>query len=441
MIKKILAGILALVSLFSVVACAPDEPPAEKPDHIGLCAAEDGTLMKDGKAFYGFGVNYYSMLNCAFSQRWDVSNSLAALEQLAAYDVKVVRFNIAGYASSDWDYVIKKEELYFQTLDSLVDKASSLGIGLIPSFFWNQVALSDYFDEPAGLALRTRETKTMQFIASFTAKVVSRYAEHPGIYGWEYGNEAGLGSSLPNFMDFMPQLPATSSRKNRDMDDKINYEDYVNAVKLFAEVVSDNDPYDRIIGSGDAELRTSAYHLKTSGSWGMDSVAEHEQMLDFVNQDPISAISYHKYPEGGVSVTANPSSVPDYLGLYSDWDGFMEYFVAQGKRMKKPVYLGETGFVYSEATAEDKKTSLTTEKILSVIQTIADAAVKADLPLALFWNYDDRPDYDPNQPNDRSSGTEWSWNERWDKGKGILEIIQKANQAFAEKHAESESAQ
>ena len=48
------------------------------------------------------------------------------------------------------------------------------------------------------------------------------------------------------------------------MDDKINYEDYVNAVKLFAEVVSDNDRYDRIIGSGDAELRTSRYHLKTS---------------------------------------------------------------------------------------------------------------------------------------------------------------------------------
>ena len=91
--------------------------------------------MKDGKPFYGFGVNYYSMLNCAFSQKWDVSNSLAALEQLAAYDVKVVRFNIAGFAYSDWDYVTKKEELYFKTLDSLVNKANSLGIGLLPSFF------------------------------------------------------------------------------------------------------------------------------------------------------------------------------------------------------------------------------------------------------------------------------------------------------------------
>ena len=439
MIKKILSAVLTAACALSVCACTPSETSLkEKPEYIGLYASEDGTLMKDGKPFYGFGVNYYSMLNCAFSQKWDVSNSLAALEQLAAYDVKVVRFNIAGFAYSDWDYVTKKEELYFKTLDSLVNKASSLGRGLIPSFFWNQVSLSDYFDEPAGLALRSRETETMKFIASFTEKVTSRYAENPGIYGWEYGNEVGLSASLPNWMDFMPQLPASSKRKNRDMNDKVTYEDYVNAMKLFAEVVSENDPYHRIIGSGDAELRTSAYHLKNSNSWGADSLKEHEEMIEFVNPAPLSAISYHKYPEGGVSAAANPSSVPDYLGIYDDWDGFMEYFVAQGKRLKKPVYLGETGYVYSNATASDKETVLTMDKILGVVQTIADAAVKADLPLTLFWNYDDRPEYNPAQPNDKSSGTEWSWNERWEKGKGILEIIKKSNAAFEKKHAAAE---
>ena len=108
------------------------------------------------------------------------------------------------------------------------------------------------------------------------------------------------------------------------------------------------------------------------------------------------------------------------------------------KRLKKPVYLGETGYVYSNATASDKETVLTMDKILGVVQTIADAAVKADLPLTLFWNYDDRPEYNPAQPNDKSSGTEWSWNERWEKGKGILEIIKKSNAAFEEKHAGAE---
>jgi len=123
------------------------------------------------------------MLNRAFSSKWDVSASLSALETLAEYDVRVIRFNIAGYSYGDWDYVIKKEDRYFEALDSLADKAEELGIGLIPSFFWNQMSLSDYFDEPAGLALRTRETKTMKFIASFVGKVVSRYAEHPAFYG------------------------------------------------------------------------------------------------------------------------------------------------------------------------------------------------------------------------------------------------------------------
>ena len=429
--KRLLACILTVgCLLLSVCACAPAE--TEKPEHLGLYTAEDGTLMKDGKAFYGFGVNYYCLLNRAFTEKWDVSKSLKAMETLASYDVRAIRFNLTGYATTDWRYITEKEDLYFQALDSIVEKAEELGIGLMPCFFWAGSSIADHLGEPIGAAWRTDQTKTMKFIESFVAKVVTRYCESPAIYGWEFANEQQLSTDLPNWRDYLPALPPYSPRTERTEDDLITASDYISALNLFAEVVSENDPYHRIIGSGDAEPRTSAYNLAHGGGWEIDTQEEHEKMLDMVHES-MTSLSFHKYPSFGVQSASDPEKVAEYLGYFSDWDGFMEYFVNQGKRMKKSVYLGETGFVYSDATAAS---GLTVEKISSVIQTIADAAVKADMPLTFFWNYDDRPEYDPNDPTDHSTGTEWSWNERWDKGKAILEIIRESNRAFDEKHSE-----
>ena len=438
--KKLMGILLAAVCAVSFGACtaggtseSSSQSVKEKPEHLGLYVADDGTLMKDGKAFYGIGVNYYNMLNRAFSSKWDVSASLSALETLAEYDVRVIRFNIAGYSYGDWDYVIKKEDRYFEALDSLADKAEELGIGLIPSFFWNQMSLSDYFDEPAGLALRTRETKTMKFVASFVGKVVSRYAEHPAFYGWEYGNETDLSMDLPDGNWNPPVLPAHTTRPSRTKDDKIMSPDYVNALALFAETVRENDPYNRMIGTGNGHMRGRAYQLHKLGDWGpsADSDEQHEYMLDFINES-VTAVSSHMYGDGDSSVDVTPEKLTSERGDFSDWDGFMEYFVGQSRRMKKAVYLGETNCGYNSATAVSRPA----ENSVAVAREIAKAAVKADLQLTMFWNYDDRPDFNPDVPNNNTAGgTEWSWNERWEKGKGILELVKEYNAAFDQKHA------
>lgn len=435
--KKWIAVLCAVLCALSLTACleTPEQKPTEqKPAHLGLYLDDDGTLMHDGKAFYGFGVNYYSMLNTAFKNKWSVDTSLAALETLASYDVRVIRFNAAGYAPSEWDYVTKKEDRYFEAFDALADKAASLGIGLIPSFFWNQTSLSDYFDEPTAAALRTRESKTMKFIASFTQKVVARYAEHPAIYGWEYGNEVNLGMDLPNWEP--SPLPSTSTRKARTKkDDKLLSTDYVNALALFAETVTEYDPYRRIIGTGDGLMRGRQYQLYKYGDWGSaaDTDAENEEILDYINQS-MTAVSSHAYGDGDIGVETNPAKLTSERGDFTDWDGFMTYYVAQGKRMKKLAYLGETGCGYNATTSLTR----TAETSVAVCEEIAKAAVKADLQLTLYWNYDDKPDFNPNAPNNNSAaGVEWSWNERWDKGRGILEIVKKYNAAFDSKHADN----
>ena len=75
------------------------------------------------------------------------------------------------------------------------------------------------------------------------------------------------------------------------------------------------------------------------------------------------------------------------------------------------------------------------DTLMTVYEEIAAAALETDCPLTLFWNYDDRPDYDANDPTDCSrTGVEWSWNERWGKGKALLGLIRDTNKAFDEKH-------
>ncbi len=441
MMKKILSMFLAFCCAFSFVACSVNEGISSststseeaKPTRLGLYAGEDGTLMKDGEPFYGFGVNYYGLINSSMGNGWteksfselDVQNSLKSLEVLASYDVRVIRFNAGVYYGHEWQYIIDGEERYFEVFDAIADKAAELNIGLIPCLFWGCVP--DYYSEPMGASWRTDKSKTMQFMASFTEKVVKRYAQHAGIYGWEFSNETNLVSDLDErSLAYMSQpRPDGTPRTSEDL---ITTEYYKNALSLFAETVKRCDPHKRIIGNGDAESREEAYNLSQMKGWRKDTKAEHEAIIDLLNED-MTAISTHRYP-GGASAVDAPKELGQYLDCYNDWPTFMEYMVSQAKRTKKPVYLGETGFVYSDA-----RTRIPVESIMTVINEIVDAAVGAGMQLTLFWNYDHRSVYNESNVTDRfTGGTEHSWNENWEKGAGILQAIKEGNQALDQKY-------
>lgn len=435
---KTAAFLLALSNLFCFVGCGsgdgslPDSTGSisnssvqEKPEHLGLYAAEDGTLMKDGKPFYGVGVNYFGLINGNMKNHWDVSSSLRSLETLASYDVRVIRFNLAVYWGRDWKYVIDEEESYFNAVDAVVEKAEELNIGLIPCIFWGCVP--DYYSEPLGTGYKTDKTKTMKFIESFTEKVVRRYADSSALYAWEYSNETLLSCDWMELSTLEGQVRPDGTP--RDKNDLLSSEYYKTALALFSETVTRCDPYHRIIGSGDAEYRESAYNLAHGRGWQKDTQAEHEEMIDYINED-MTAISFHKYTSFGAKSIENPQKVAPYLGYYDDWSGFMRYFIAQGKRTKKAVYLGETGFDYRDAAER-----MSVENIRLMTKTILGAAVEEGMPLTLLWNYDERSKFVESDFSDHSKGgTEYSWNETWDKGKAILEEIRNANGALDEKY-------
>ena len=438
LLKRALGFALTLTLAFSAAACGDgtnsgsSSNGGEKPEHLGLYL-ENGVLMKDSKPFYGVGVNYYCLLNSAFSNKWDVTPSLTALETLKSYDVRVIRFNIAGYNYIEWNYLTKLEDKYFETFDKIVEKAEELEIGLIPSFFWSHGSVADFFDEPTGTSFAQRDSKTTQFMLELTEKIVKRYAESPAIYGWEYANEINLGADLPEGNYTYQPLPASSKRSSRTKDDKMNTTWYKEGLKFWAETVRENDPYNRIIGNGDACQREYAWNLRQNNGWQLDTASQFKEIMAYLNED-MSAISIHTYAEGGARNWKNASKLTSRIGLYTDWDSYLTFIKDTAKAMNKTAYLGETGFGYADVTQSDVDNGFDAAARASVYELIADSALKTDFPLTLFWNYDHRPEFNPDDLTDHSTGTEWSWNERWEKGRIILEKIRSTNQAFDKKH-------
>lgn len=454
--KKIFAVLLAACSLMPMCACGGKE---QKPEHLGLYVAEDGTMMKDEKEFYGVGINYYSLINGSskIGRTYDMTEPLQTLELFKEYGVKVVRFNLGFFNSKEWkdfifttdqnnEFVIdqerKAENKHFEALDKVVKKAEELGIGLIPSFAWNPPAISDAFDEPCNKAFASDETATMNWFLGFTKRVVTRYAESPAIYGWEYGNEENLitrpraGGWINSYLTDMERnqpLPGWSARTKRTEDDVLSFKTHSKSLELFAEVVHANDPYHRMISSGDADQRRSAYNWSIDQE-KTDTKEEFEKAIDMIVPGYMSGISTHEYASKTSGLMGNPF---DFLNGNDSVlaNSFVEYFTSykeQSARTKKAVYLGETGYLPEKNAASE-------EHCVQVIEAVLEAAYTTDFPLVMLWNYDPKTVYNPDDHTQFTGGIDVSWNVKFKKGKGYMEAIKTYNALIDGKHAEKQA--
>lgn len=420
---------------------AASESAAGEIGRLGLYC-EDGQMKLDGKPFYGLGVNYYSLFNYAFTHQWDTSVQCAALETLAEYDVKVIRFSCeppSTLGEAKWDWYFQRKDRYYETLDVLVDKAEEVGIGLIVEFFGDLYSISDYYDEPLATAVRDENSQSSRFRRSYVEEVVTRYKDSPAIYGWEFGNELAWNTLLPAGYVSVPDLPVDSGRDSRTEEDILGMEEVVLLYSRFAQTVKECDPHGRIVGSGDQSLREYVYHACHFDDFGTDTLAQHREMLAALNPDGMDAVCMHRYADG-VRLPDNPgklnamaSATPIRLigedgqpfVLYDTWTEYLRYMLDESARLGKTCYVGEAGWMYQDATERQSY-----ESALAVVESIASAAYSTRYPLILFWNYDPVTRQMEQDFVDRGSGVEYSWNENWDKGRAYLETIQKYNALF-----------
>ena len=350
-IQKLCDGLRTIAILAVLLASAGNSDAAR----FGLSADAKGNLLLKGQPFRGIGVNYYD----AFARLLDTgkfSEVDAGFRVLASNQIPFIRFSAGGYWPVNWGLYQTNRAEYFERLDRVVRLAETHEIGLIPSLFWHQPTISDLVGEPVSL-WGDAASKTHEFMRTYTREVVTRYKNSPAIWAWEFGNEFNLPADLPNAAQHRPAIvPKLGTPATRSSQDDLSHKAIRVALEEFAREVRRHDA-DRLILSGNAFPRPSAWHQQHEGTWKSDSTEQRLEMLLSDNPSPVSTLSGRLY------------STNDLV--------FLRPAMEKARQVGKPLIIGEFG-------AEGMMTEMATKQF----QEWLDALDASGVPLAALWVFD-----------------------------------------------------
>ena len=360
-------GVLAVsVMAGAGLGQSADEGGAAQP---GLHVRADGTLARGGQPYRGIGVNYFDAFYRHLKDPEDTTYD-AGFAALAAAQIPFARLMGCGFWPVEQKLYTEDKDEFLRRFDDVVRSAEKHGIGLIPSLFWNISTVPDLVGEPVS-AWGNLQSKTHAYMRDYVRDIVTRYADSPGIWGWEFGNEFNLGANLPNAAEHRPPVwPDLGTATSRSEEDEWTYEIIRTAFAAFADEVRKYDPH-RVVSTGDSLPRESGWHNWAAGTWTVDSPDQFALLLGADNPDPVDIISIHAY--GGDAQRLRDAR-----------------FVAAA--LRKPLFVGEFGAPGPQADSEAAFTEL-----LATIE-------KAEVPLAAVWVYDfgNQDDFCVTAGNDRA---------------------------------------
>ena len=299
------------------------------PAPLGLRAV-NGKVMRGNKVFCGIGVNYFDAFYRTLLKPGDTSyrEGFATLKKLG---IPFARLSLMGYWPSESTLYFTDKIRYFAQMDDVVKTAQRNNVGLIPSLFLNTANVPDLMKEPLD-AWGNPDSKTRAFMRTYTREVVTRYKNSPAIWGWEFGNELNLAANLPNAAEHRaPVVLDRGTMPTRSQRDDMTSEIMRAALTAFAQEVRAIDKT-RLISSGNAFPRLSAWHNLHKKTWDTDEPQQWATMLLGDNPDPLDTICVHAYEDY------------ERIGVAT----------ALAMRAKKPLFIGEFGVEGTDATPELK---------------------------------------------------------------------------------------
>jgi hypothetical protein len=328
-LKRICHCAIAIVSPM-ILAVLSLTAKASSPSRAGLTVNSAGLLTRHGTAYRGIGVNYYDAFLRVLRDPEDTSYT-KGFRELGAHGIPFARFAACGYWPIDYSLYLRDKKTYFLRMDGVVHAAEQAHVGLIPSLFWYVTAISDLAQEPRN-QWGNPNSKTRQFMRTYTREFVTRYVASPAIWGWEFSNEVPLALDLPDPQNHLPPIarqfgtPAT-----RSLRDTLTFPDFKSAALDFADTVRSID-HSRILLTGNALPRPTAYHHSMHLGNVRDTEAEFARMLLRDNPDPYRLLCLH----GGVS---NPTGYfADHKVSYAQ---LLQACIRIGRSAGKPVYVEE----------------------------------------------------------------------------------------------------
>ena len=276
----------------------------------------------------------------------------------------------------------KKHPLVEARTRAIAEYAETCRIGLIPSLFWHFAAVPRYFGETYRSWGRDT-SRTLEFMKTYTRRVVETLQGCKSIFAWEFGNEFNLEADLPNWQEIY---------KTDDPDNCLTADDVQYAYETFVQTVRAVDSTGRLICSGNAALRPSQYHQYVEHSWTADTPQQYAEITRKLNPDGMCSVSEHIYDR--------ERKVGPYDSLL-DLDGQLALARDAAHSMGKIYYVGEfAGVLPSEAD----------------YRIFYDAFPRAGVPLSLVWNFS------------MKGNIEYSFTAESDRGKYIFALIREYNE-------------
>jgi len=342
----------------------------------GLSVARNGTLLRNGVAYRGVGVNYTDAFWRPLRHPGDESYR-DDFRKLAANHIPFARIAACSVNTTDYQLYFQDKEKYFKLLDGVVHAAEEANVGLIPSLFFGNV-VPDLVGESCN-QWGNPQSKTRQFMRTYAREVVSRYVNSPAIWGWEFGNEYNLSLDNPDhWRNLPPVTPSLGRTRSRGPDDTLTTEIYSSALSDFARTVREIDDH-RMLLTGNSIPRFSAYHMQT-GSRGADSLEQWTNMLLRQNPGPFNPICIHNSPTSPRPHFAKP------LVSYND---VIQTCAGAARSASKSLYIEE--FVTCPPKTE---CSIATRR--QYVNEVLAAIQANNVPLASVWVYGRKMVHDPN---------------------------------------------
>ncbi|MES2041557.1 MAG: hypothetical protein V4495_27385 [Pseudomonadota bacterium] len=314
---------------------------------VGPLSIKDGLFMKDGKPFYGVGVNYFD--GFARNAKTGDSSYKKGLQVLAKNKIPFIRISALPFWPNDLNTVLNDPRLYHERLDAFLNEAEANHIGVIVDVFWNWTAIADVVGEKIPMT-GVPGSKTLEKMKAITLDIVKQHQNHKAVWAWEFANEAS------SFMDLTEALGYTTATKNnngnylpsnlgagapaRTAADDFTPQTIQVAVKTFAETVRTLDKTTPIL-SGNNVPRENAYHMRHAEKknvFALDSREEFGKILEENDPAPVDTYSLHLYP----------NSEGKYFDKQPEHSTIAEIISAAMDRSKlvgskRPFFLGEFG--------------------------------------------------------------------------------------------------
>lgn len=374
MVTRVLLVLLVLLALLASLAMPLNSQAESLP---GLSAARDGSLLLNGVPYRGVGVNYTDAFLRALRRPGDESYR-DDFRKLGENNIPFARITACGFSASDYQLYFKDKEKYFQLLDGVVQAAEESNVGLIADLFWVSYTVPDLVGEPRD-QWGNAQSKTRQFMRTYTREVVSRYLNSPAIWGWEFGNEYNNSTDMPDAWRTLPPVdPRLGRTRTRGPDDTLTTDIFTSALADFAKTVREIDGH-RILLTGNNIPRFTAYHMLAGGR-GPDSRDQFATTLLRQNPGPFNPVCVH---------TAPVSPMPRFARQPVSYNELIQTCAGAARSASKSLLIEE--FI----TCPPKTECSVATRAQNVNQVLA-AIQSNNVSLASVWVYGREMIHDPN---------------------------------------------